>query len=289
MSEQVNSTSALSQRGRALGALARRMREILGRADMESENHRKAALRRLLHEHAAGLTREETGELVEDLRDRFPDRIFESVSSARGLASRSAELEEEVGHLREERDRLRKQVDRLESLMTRLSQAAGMDAVRAPGSAETQEALVEVAALLFAFALNQEQTARSVEETLGRGSAAPKPGSLTTLIPLLSGEKPPNREDLEAIRRRLEALQLLPGALLAGAQQSWKGGTREILEHLDPKTAEKSIAGVLKSPAILKDVKQRFEQFWDQFDRNVEHYYRGRFERAYRDKMEDLP
>jgi len=300
MNERVQSAPAPRQRERPLGALARRMREILGAADLESENQRKAALRRALHEHAAGLVKQEIEALVDDLRRRFPDRIFESVSNAHDLASRSTELEQNAGRLREERDRLRKQVDHLGSLMDRLAEAAGKPVGRSRGGGEgtqekgalppeTPESLMEVLAALFSFALNQEKTARSVADTLGLGTAAGKSESLTSILPRLAGGESLNQKEMEVVRRRLQSLQLLPGALMAGVQQSWKGGTREILEHLDPKTAEKDVAGVFKSSAVLKEVKQRFEQFWNQFDRNVEHYYRGRFERVYKDKMEDLP
>ncbi len=59
--------------------------------------------------------------------------------------------------------------------------------------------------------------------------------------------------------------------------------------YIDPKATKTSILGVPNYPMILKEVEQRFAQFWEQFDRNIEHYYRGRFDRAYRDKMEDKP
>ncbi|MFC1573458.1 hypothetical protein ACFL6M_07670 [Candidatus Eisenbacteria bacterium] len=299
MSEQTNGAAPPSRRDRPLGVLARRMRETLGRADVESEEHRKAALRRLLHEHAAGFTKDEIEELIGALRERFPDRIFESVSSAQGLASRTVALEKDVDRLRAERNQLREQVDRLGPLMAGLAEAAGADNERIEDSAirparqsftpEAQEALLKVATLLYAFALNQEKTAGSVEETLGGGAKGTASESITALFRCLSEGKPLNPDEIETVRRRLRILQLLPGALLTGVQQSWKGGTREVLEYLDPKAAEKNVSGVIKSPAILKEIKQRFEQFWDQFDRNVDHYYRGRFERVYKDKMEDIP
>lgn len=297
MNEQATGRPASSRPERSLGDLTRGMREILGRGDLKSENHRKAALRRLLHEHAAGLTADEIEAMVTELRGRFPDRIFESVSSARGLADKSASLEREVTELREERDRLRHRLDHFESIMSRLTQAAGTPAGQSPGtmggslrrpggSPETESQLAEIAGLLFGFALSQEATARSVEETLGlQGTAADS--VLATLLSRLSQGGSITSAELEQLHGRLRTLQLLPGALMTGAQQSWKGGTREILEHLDPKAAEQEITGVLKFPAILKEVKRRFEQFWSQFDRNVDHYYRARFERVYRDKMED--
>ena len=297
MKQQFPGTLALSERSRSLQELIRSMRKILGRGDLESEDHRKAALRRLLHGHAAGLTSAEIEELVVDLRGHFPDRIFESVSSARGLASRTADLEKDVSRLREERNRLRQRVDHLGSLMTRLARAAETPAGQRPDATArvrakrtltkgSQEAVVAAAELCFTFVLNQEATAQSIEETLGRGSTSSPSRSLTTLLPHLVEGKLQDRELLEAIRQRLRLLQMLPGALMTGAQQSWKGGTQEILEHLDPKATRSNI---LKYPAMLKEIEKKFEQFWNHFDRNVEHYYRSRFERVYRDKMEDGP
>lgn len=280
--------------------LVREVREILERSDLESPNHRKAALRTCLHQQAAGLTKEEIEELVADLRGRFPDRVYESVSSSRGLASKTSELESQVARLSTEEARLRKQVDHLEGLMSKLAAAAGTppgqagkpvaaSATRRVLAPQAQSALVEVAELLFPFALVQEETAKSVEEILGSGSARATSASLAELLSRLSEGGTLDRNELEAIRQQLRALQILPGALMAGAQQSWKGGTREVLEHLDPKATKTSILGVPNYPMILKEVEQRFAQFWEQFDRNIEHYYRGRFDRAYRDKMEDKP
>jgi len=298
-----NIDSASPRREQSVLVLARVMREILSSVDLESDNHRKAALRRLLHEHAAGLNKEEIEELVGNLRDRFPDRIFESERSSQSLAIRSAELEKEVVHLEEERNRFRQEVDRQRALMAQLVQSTktptgqGQSPVGGlsskpsptPETPETQEALVEVAALLFSFALNQEQAAHFVEETLGGDSTGVSSGILADLFPRLTGGGVLDREDLETIRKQLRSLQILPGALMAGAKQSWKGGTRDILEHLDPKAAKTSILGVPNYPTILKEVERRFEEFWDQFDRNIEHYYRGRFERAFKDKMEGEP
>jgi len=291
-------TAPSDQRDYSLNDLTRKMRVVLGSGELASEDERKAALRRLIHEHAAGLTSDEIEEMISAVRGRFPDRIFESVSTARNMTSRLKDLEEEVGRLREERDLLRQRNDHFESLMTRLSQAATTPAGKTPGTIggslakqtlapESLDRLAEVAVLLFTFALNQEETARSIEETIGQEQVRGQSDDLATLIPSLVDETSADGEATRLIRKRLRSLQLMPGALLAGAQQSWKGGTREILEYLDPKAAEENLSGVLKFTLILKEVKRRFEEFWSQFDRNVEHYYRGRFERVYQNKMED--
>lgn len=292
-----NIASGSHRREQSVQALARVMREILGSVDFESENHRKAALRRLLHEHSACLNREEIEKLVRNLRDRFPDRIFESERSSQLLTIRSAELEKEVVQLEEERNRFRKEVDRQRALMAHLvkatrtptglgrSSVGGISTKPSP-TPETPEALVEVAALLFSFALDQEQAARFVDEALGGDSTGHSSNILADIFPRLMGKEGVDREGLESIHHQLQSLKILPGALMTGAQQSWKGGTREILEHLDPKAVKSSILGVPNYPTILKEVERRFEEFWDQFDRNIEHYYRGRFERVFKDKME---
>lgn len=295
MTEESRLGTANPGQGRPLGDLTRRMREVLGCGDLESEEHRKASIRRLLHEHAAGLTREEITELVSCLRGRFPDRVFESDRSARSLVGRTAELEREVDGLQKERDRLRKQVDHLDSLMGRLARAAESPAGQTPrttsGAAPrrslappAQEALIEVATLLFSLAVNQEETARLVEETVGGGASSSRSDCLATSFPRLSGGASLDRDELDAISKRLRELQILPGALLAGVKQSWKGGTQDILERLDPKSTNSSI---LKYHQRLKEVEQQFAEFWDQLDKNIDHFYRGRFERVYRDKMEE--
>ena len=300
MTAQSKNSATSSRNHQSAQALVRDVREVLERSDLESQNHRKAALRACIHEKAAGLTKEEIEDLIADLRGRFPDRVYESVSSAQGLATHSAELEEKVARLSMEEIRLRKQVDYLESLMSKLAAAAGTPASQAGKSVavsptkrvlapQAQGALVEVAALLFPFALVQEETARSVEEILSGDSADASTASLAKLLTRLSEGGTLDRNELEGIRQRLRSLQILPGALMAGAQQSWKGGTREILEYLDPKATKSSILGVPNYPMIIKEFEQSFAQFWEQFDRNIENYYRGRFDRAYRDKMEDKP
>ena len=280
-----------------LRELAQRMREVLSRTDLTSENHRKAALRRLLHEQAAGFTRDEIEALVAGLRDRFPDRIFESDRSARSLAGRTEDLEQEVAQLREERNGLRERVVHLDKLLVKLARAAerpvGNTSETTAGASSrrtlvpaAQAALVDVAALLFTFAINQEETARSVEDTIGGGSSGTASRALADGFPELTNGMELTSEDLETIRKRLRSLQLMPGALLTGVQQSWKGGTQEILEKLDPKSAKTSI---LKYHLVLREVESRFEEFWSNLDRNIDHFYRGRFERVYRDKMEDGP
>jgi hypothetical protein len=280
-----------------LSELVSRIRGVLDRGDSPSEMHRKAALRRLLHEHAAGLNREEIEDLVTNLRDRFPDRIFESDRSARGLASRAEGYEQELAVLRAENDRLRARVKHVDELMARLARAAetrsgqARDTTAGPVTRRALEpaaetTLVEVAALLFAFAANQEEMVHSIEETLGGRAGRASSENLTRVFPELTSGKAVTAEDLEAIRRRLRSIQLMPGALLSGVQQSWKGGTQALLEELAPKLDK---ANILKAHIVLRELEQRFDEFWNNLDRNIEHFYRGRFERAYRDKMEEGP
>ena len=79
---------------------------------------------------------------------------------------------------------------------------------------------------------------------------------------------------------------------MAGSQQSWRGGTRGLLEYLDPKAVEQEIPRKipgLREAAVLKEVRRRYEQLWDELDKNIAHYYRGTFETVYSEKMEARP
>ena len=247
----------------------------------------------MLHEEAAGLTAAEIEQLVAELRGRFPDRVFESERAARELADLSTARDAELVALRGERDRLRRRAEHLEQLLTRLVDAAaaaggarqqGTPGLSRPTSSHIEETVTAAAELLFGFAATQEQTAQSVEEILGRSGAGGGAADIVALLRRFATSEAAGPEELALFRQRLRSLQVLPGALMTGAQQSWKGGTREILEMLDPRDADR---GILKYPALLKDLERKFEQFWSEFDRNIEHYYRGRFERVYRDKMEE--
>ena len=88
------------------------------------------------------------------------------------------------------------------------------------------------------------------------------------------------------------ALAATTAALLAGLAQSWKAGTQGVLEDLDPRKIEaempKRLPG-LREAAVLKEQRRRYEQFWEDLDKNVEHYYRDVFRRIYVEKMEGRP
>ncbi len=291
----VTAMRTAAERGLTVRSLAQKLRAVLGSSEFATEDQRKAVLRLAIHEHAAGLTRDEIHELVRKLRDRFPDRVFETDRSNQDMTERLAALEDQVAQLTAQRDRLQQRGALADDHMARLAGAAAgplpsRDGAGAPRTRDLSPAaqgmLVDVAVLLFAFAFNQEVTARSVQDTVGKGSPSDAQRSLGTLLPRLAAGEALSRQEMDAVQRQLRLLQILPGALMAGAQQSWKGGTREVLEHLDPKSAKTSI---LKYPAMVKELERRFEEFWNQFDRNIDHYYRGRFERAYRDKMEEEP
>jgi len=266
--------------------LVARLREILDSGDHPSENHRRAALRRALHEHAVGLTAAEIEELIATVRSRFPDRTFESQQAARSLASQATDLQRQLTAAERERDELKRKHTELRALMARLLQAASGEPEPPTRVPNNLEPLVEVAAQLFAFVRAQDQTARSVEDILGHAPSADAAADLGALFARLRTGPPLTPDERQAVGRRLQTLQLMPGALMTGAQQSWKGGTREVLERLDPKTVGSSVLGLRNYPAVLKAVEEGFQTFWNEFDRNVDHFYRGRFERVYRDKME---
>jgi hypothetical protein len=276
-----------------VSAVALRLRSILGSSQFTTEGARRAALRRAVHETAAGLKQEEITGLIDELRGRFPDRMFEAADKADALEKRAARLEGELTHLRQEHEKLLRRASTQETALNKLVQmtkSSHTSAERVDPDALTP--LLEAVALLLCFAEDQESTAGTVEETLSyrRSGPAATPQPLPELFARLGRGEATSSADLAEIDRRLRRLRLLPGALLAGAQQSWKAGTREVLEHLDPKAAEAVVPTKvpgLREAALIKEVRHRFDEFWGQFEKNIVHYYRGKLERIYSEKMED--
>lgn len=281
--------------------VSRRMREILSGGEYRTEGHRKAALRRVLHQAAAGMDAAGLAAFVGEVKARFPDRVFEADARARQLEGRQAALEAELAALRTEREALDKRARAAEKLLGRLYEAldaalpgapagvVGGSVAQLPGDPEALARFAGALSRIISFAIDQESTAASVEETLGRTRSGSGREALPALVKRLTagGGKP--GEDQAELERRLRRMRLLPAALLAGAQQSWKGGTRGILEYLDPKAAEAEIPARLpglREAAVLKEVRRRYEQFWDELDKNIAHFYRGTFEKVYSEKME---
>jgi hypothetical protein len=239
-------------------------------------------------------------------------------------AAAAAELRERTAHLRGYHrlaDQLYSAIQQLESSGNAILGGASAQAPRDP---ESLAPLFEAISRILAFAAKQERIALSVEETIGRRGNRPIDGdSLGKLLKDLlrggateeSGEwtapgsaKPkttrtskaarassssslvPSANSLPLIEAKLGYLGLIPAALMAGVQQSWRGGTTSILEYLEPGACEKAVPAKLpglRDVAILREVKRRFEEFWGDMDRNVTHYYRGTFEKVYAEKMEE--
>jgi hypothetical protein len=290
---------------RAAGAVtpaevARRMRAALDATDFRTEGHRKAALRRLLHENAAGMDENALAAFLEDVRGRFPDRIFEATSRVRQLEGRLEAIDKEARDLRDEVARLREKSQSGEGVLARIFKTVGEGADRAggvvsgslnapPTDPEAQARFADVVSALILFAIDQDATSHTVEESLGRGQTGGRDVTLADLARRIARGEGRVNEDTAELERRLRRMRLMPAALLAGIQQSWKGGTRGVLEYLDPKAAEaevpKRLPG-LREAAVLKEVRRRYEEFWDELDKNIAHYYRGTFEKVYSEKME---
>ncbi len=281
---------------------ARRMRRILADPSFKTEGHRKAALRRVLHAGAAGMTEPELSLFLDEIKSRFPDRTFESTIRLRHLEEKSAAMEKENAELRKKVEALERRAKDGDTTISALVKTASRAAAHAAGESEVggsifspadAEALQRFSAAIakiMTFAFDQEATLASVEETLGRpGRKGAQGESLAgILVELARASGRPGDLDME-METRLRRLHLLPAALLAGAQQSWKGGTRGLLEYLDPKVVEQEIQGKipgLREAAVLKEVRRRYEQLWDELDKNIAHYYRGTFETVYSEKME---
>jgi hypothetical protein len=277
------------------------MRAALASTEFRTEGHRKAALRRLLHESVVGLDQKGLERFVEDLKSRFPDRIFEAISRVRHLEAKLVAAETEAKDLHSEVEALRVRARLGDQLIARLYEKAtaasgdrpggkvGGSHLQAPTDPEALSRFAVLVETLISFALDQEGTTATVEESLGRGQGGRRDVTLSDLIVRLSRGEGKAGDDQMELEKRLRRMRLLPAALLAGIQQSWKGGTREVLEYLDPKAAESQVPARfpgLREAAVLKELRKRYEQFWDELDKNIAHYYRGTFEKVYSEKME---
>jgi hypothetical protein len=281
-----------------VAVVARKVREVLLSEGYRTEGYRKAALRRLLHESVAGMEQKDLAPFLDDVKTRFPDRGFESSARVTSLESRLKALEAESKKWETDRDVLKKRARLGEALVSRLFETViaggaglvGGSVARPSADPETLGRFVSAVSQILTFAFDQEATMISVEETLGKAEGTKKSrDSLSDLIKRLARGEGNAADQLAEIERRLRRLRLMPGALMAGAQQSWKGGTRGLLEYLDPKVVEHEIPSKLpglRDVAVLKEVRRRYEQFWDELDKNIAHYYRGTFEAVYSEKME---
>lgn len=279
------------------------LREILSAPEFPSEQARRAALRRALAEASVGLTAPEASELVDAIRSYFPDRTYESSTQAEELTERVGDLERELAQLKKEHEELQirhrsmlRGLDRLVEGVVRAESGpagalVGGASAQAPREPERFDEFLTALGLLATFAIREETIARSVEESLGRRSGRPIDGEtlaklLKTLARGEAGASGP--ATVQQVQQKLDYLGLIPAAMMAGVNQSWKSGTTAILEYLNPDQAEKGISGkLLKDVAVLKEVRRRFQEFWNHLDQNVAHYYRGTFERIYAEKMEE--
>ncbi len=295
----------LAEKERDLGPVIEELRNILASDEFEDERHRKAAIRRALHESAAGLDSDDIQAYLERLKARFPDRTHESLTLARELELQNAELQREVDLLRQEKEDMEARLGGIETLldtlwatMVRAGQPAGGvgiaggSSAAAPRSPEAMKAAFEAMEDCITFVAKLETIAASIDPGTGNRTGggifgAPSLGETWRNLARSEGN---DEAQLARLREKLNALGLLPAAVVAGANQSWRGGTRAMLESLDPKSAEASIPTKLpglREAAVLKEVRQRFQQFWSQFDDNVAHYYRGTFDQVYAEKMEE--
>jgi hypothetical protein len=282
--------------------LIREIRQLLQSDEFAAEDVRKAAVREALRAAVTGLKEEEIVAFVAELRQRFPDRVYEAAAAARRFQQSFQELEREVARLQGICERLEHRVHAQDVLLERICAAVrevsrhetpGPAVGAAGGPSESPDPellgpLMEAAALLFAFAVAQDESARIVEDHMGwsgRSRSAPFAELFDRLLHPVGTGAP----ELSELRRRRTALQLLPAALMTAAEQSWRSGTQEVLEALDPKAIEEGIQTRLpgrRDAAAFKELRRRHEQFWGQLEKNIDHYYRSKFKRIYTEKME---
>lgn len=316
-------TQGLQPARMGVGDVARLMRETLAETRFPGENHRKAALRRILHGAVAGLEDSEAREFIEAVRSRFPDRLFEAGSRAHEAEEKLKLMEREQARIKAERDELKRRGSVSEALLGRIyrlvtgpvaapgsmsassapgvnvsgtiggSSSGNMSAAGLPVDPITLQPLFEALAVMITAAEEQEKAMTELDRVIARSGRA-STGSLSEMLKTLTALAPgaSGGETMTEIRRRLKKGAMQAAAVMSGSEQSWKSGTTRILEALDPKYVEKDVPGKipgLRDAAILKEVRQRFEQFWGELDKNIAHYYRDTFETIYNKKMEDRP
>lgn len=288
-----------------LGDAARLMRETLSVTQFPGEEQKKAALRRILHQALAGLEEVEAREFIDALRTRFPDRLFEAGARAHEAEGRLAKLEREVAQLRASREELRRRLDLAEGMINRLHRAVTQPGTLGsvpPGSPAPPavdpvgvQPLFDAIALVITLAMEQEPLAIQLHASIAPPAGGGRPqGTLADLLKTVAalgpGQAAAAKESLAEVRRRLNLMKRQAAAMMESSDQTWKSGTQRIVESLDPREAEKEISRKipgLRDAAVLKEVRQRFEAFQGDLDKNIDHYYRETFKTIYARKMEE--
>jgi hypothetical protein len=291
-----------------------RIRELLASEEYPSEGARRVALRALLHETCVGLTVDEIGPLLEAVRSQFPDRTYESSSRAAALEREAASAQRENRKLAADVAELTAQLRGYQRLSDQLYAAVqqaggtgqallGGSSAQAPRDPAALAPLYDALARIVGFVVKQEQIALSVEESMGRRAGRAIDGdslgdllrgllrSEGSALETFPGKTAATRDPaIPRIEAKLGYLGLLPAAMIAAVQQSWRGGTTAMLQYLEPNACERDVPAKipgLRDVAVLREVRRRFEEFWGDLDRNMTHYYRGTFETVYAEKMED--
>ena len=104
---------------------ARRLRVTLVSPEFRTENQRKAALRRILHESVAGLDATSSRIYLDELRARFPDRVYEATNRLLESETNRRELESRVESLAMERDNLKARLKAADVILAGLLEAPG--------------------------------------------------------------------------------------------------------------------------------------------------------------------
>lgn len=305
MSVKAAPPNAGAPRRLGLGETARLMRETLSVTQFPSENHKKAALRRILHQALAGLEEAEAREFVDALRTRFPDRLFEAGARAHEAEGRLEKLEREVAQLRANREELKRRLDLAEGMVNRLHRAATQPGtlgsvppgapIPPPVDPVAVQPLFDAVALVITLAMEQEPLANQLHASIappagGKRATGTLADLLNTVAGLGPGQAAAAKESLAEIRRRMNVMKRQSAAMLESTEQTWKSGTQRIVESLDPREAEKEVPRKmpgLREAAVLKEVRQRFEAFQGDLDKNIDHYYRETFKTIYARKMEE--
>lgn len=269
---------------RVIGEVLNRLRAILGTEDsVVDPNQRKAALRRELHQALAGLTEEEIVPIVRRIREEFPDRNHEASLRLVELEVRNESLQSEVTRLSRELNEARTREQQFDAAVGEIRAAVEM-----PDNAVLTPQLLTAMSQALCFAVAQDSAVREIEKGMesATGPVASNPDLADHVRSFLQQEGTDDRDVVE-FSQRLQRLNSVPDALVAGAEHSWKSGTQSVLETLDPGSGDGGKWNPLRATGALEDTRDRFKAFRDRLEENIARYYRNRFQQVYEEALKE--
>lgn len=264
------------------------IREAVESDDHSTPEQRKAAIRRVLRQRTVGLDEKELSGFLERLRVQFPDRSYEADQEKRRMARDLAEAKLALRRALEENESLRladsTRSVAVHTIASAIARGVGRELTGGPGQSEDPESVERVVFALARFAVRQEEVARATLKALPTDTQGQSADLGEVVLNALGGDE----RAIETFDRRIAWVGATPGALFAAAQQSWRSGTQRVLDFLSPARAEDSVGrSKLKAHIVVRTLKDRFEEFFNDFDGHIDSFYRAAFNNVLKSRMGD--